>query len=98
VETLVQLGVIGMLLGALWIAWQRRYTFMVHLRAGVPRVTHGKVTASFLQELRQACEEAGVTRGWVGGLARGRRTALVFSRSIPPACQQRLRNLWTLVR
>jgi hypothetical protein len=98
VETLVQLLVLAAVAAAAWVAWWRRYTFMVQLQDGVPRVTQGRVTTAFLQELRLACDECGVTRGWVGGLRRGKRLDLVFSRSFPPYCQQRLRNLWTFVR
>jgi hypothetical protein len=79
-----------------WWALQPRYAFVVSIAGGVPRVSRGKVTAGFLQEVERACAEAGVTDGWFGGVRRGRQTALTFSRSIPPHTQQRLRNLWGL--
>jgi hypothetical protein len=37
-----------------------------------------------------------VQQGWVRGVWRGRRIALVFSRNIPPPCQQQIRNLWLI--
>lgn len=95
-ELIPKLVVIALVIGALWVALQPRYVFLVRLKDGVPRVSKGKVTPAFLQQLGQACAELGVSRGWVGGVQRGRRVALAFSRSIPPPCQQRLRNLWVV--
>lgn len=81
---------------ALWWAMQPRYAFLICIAGGVPRVTRGKVTSAFLQQVGEVCAEEGLSRGWVGGVPRGRQMALVFSRSIPPPCRQRLRNLWAL--
>jgi hypothetical protein len=97
-ESVPNLIVFAIVAGALWWALQPRYAFVVHLDGGVPRVTKGRVTAAFLKEVGLACGEAGVARGWVGGVQRGRRLALRFSRSIPPQCRQRLRNVWALHR
>jgi Protein of unknown function (DUF3634) len=96
VDLVTKLVVVALCAGALWWAIQPRYLFVVRVTGGVPRVARGKVTAAFLQQLGQACAEGGVSQGWVGGVQRGRRLALAFSRSIPPPCQQRLRNLWLL--
>jgi hypothetical protein len=93
---LAQLVVIGLLVGALWWACQPRYVFVVRIDHGQPCVTRGKVTPTFLREVGQACGDAEVRRGWVGGVRRGKQVALAFSRSIPQACRQRLRNQWQL--
>ena len=61
---------------------------------GEPRVTRGKVHAEFLDNIRAICREYSLTAGWIGGVEQGKSIALRFSRSIPPGCQQRLRNIW----
>jgi hypothetical protein len=91
-DLFTNLLVLGFIAAALWWACQPRYVFLVRLVGGEPRVARGKVTAAFLQMVREVCAPAGVRHGWVGGVTRGRRIALHFSRSIPRSCQQRLRN------
>jgi hypothetical protein len=93
-DLFTRLVILGLMVAVAWIALQRRYAFVVRLQAGVPRLARGKVTAAFLHEIGRVCREAGVSDGWVGGVRRGRRVALRFSRHIPPPCRQRLRNLW----
>lgn len=83
--------------GLLWFAFQPRYVFVVRIDKGVPRVAKGKVTMAFVHEVEQVCAEAQLATGWLGGVRRGHGIALAFSRSIPRACQQRLRNLWPIV-
>jgi hypothetical protein len=82
--------------GAFLVALQPRYLFMLRIQNGAIRLASGKVTKAIFEEIGQAARESGVTRGWIGGVRRGRHVALVFSRGIPPAFQQRLRNLWIL--
>ena len=81
-------------LGFVYWAIQPRYLFVIHIDHGVARVAKGKVAAGFLSEANDACSQAGIRRGWVGGVAIGKRVKLAFSRSIPLACQQQLRNVW----
>jgi hypothetical protein len=95
-ETVGSLAVVALLAGAVWWVIQPRYAFMIRIEDGVPRLETGKVTAAFLQEVGQVCPEQGVSEGWIGGVQRGQRTSLAFSRNIPLPCQQRLRNLWVL--
>ena len=95
-ELLAKLVLVVLAVGAVWWLVQPRYTFVVRIDGGVPRVTNGQVTAAFLQELGRACGEFAVCRGWVGGVRRGGRTALAFSRNLPQPCRQRVRNLWEL--
>src|SRR5687767_12364480 len=90
---LVFLGLAG---GVLYLACRPRYVFLVRVVNGETRVSTGKVTSAFLTQLAETCGRTGVQRGWVGGVLRGKRVALRFSRSIPTDCRQRLRNLWAL--
>jgi len=81
---------------AVWLILKTSYVFVIRLDGAAPRVAHGRVAPNFVEELGEVCAAAGLTRGWVGGVRRGRRVVLAFSRNIPPPVQQRLRNLWAL--
>jgi hypothetical protein len=96
VELLIKVVVVAFAVAAFWLAFRPRYVFRIRIEAGVPGVASGKVTAAFLLEIAEVCRQLGVRRGWVGGVRRGRKIVLAFSRGMPPAAQQRLRNLWTL--
>jgi Protein of unknown function (DUF3634) len=87
---------VALVAGALWLALQPRYVFVVRIDNGRVRVARGKATAAFLQRVGEVCGQAGVTRGWVGGVRREKRIALLFSRNFPPAAQQQLRNYWAM--
>ena len=93
VEVLLPLALFAAaVLAYLW----HRHAFIVRVKRGMPRIVKGKVTAAFLDEVTGVCREAGVRRGWVGGLWRSKRIVLVFSWHFPPPVRQRLRNLWLL--
>lgn len=94
VEWWSQLLVLGLIAVAVWFAVQPRCAFIVRIADGHPKAIRGKVTASFLEQVRETCERHGVRNGMVRGLIRGKRIALSFSRSLPPAGQQQLRNWW----
>ena len=93
-EWWAQLLGLGVIAAALWFALQPRCAFVVQIAQGLPKAVRGKVTAGFLDQVRDMCQRNGVRGGTVRGLIRGRRIALGFSRSIPPAGQQQLRNWW----
>lgn len=95
-DLVVNVVVLALVVGGLWLAIQPRYVFVVRIEGGTARVSKGKVTPAFLAEIGRACDEFGTARGWVGGVQRGKRVALAFSRNIPHPCRQRLRNLWIL--
>lgn len=97
-EIVVKLVVVAGFVAVVWYALQPRFVFLVRIEDGALRVTRGKVSAPCLLEMEDACARNGVRRGWIGGVARGRNTALTFSRSIPPPCRQQLRNLWVMQR
>jgi hypothetical protein len=44
--------------------------------------------------LKSICTEYQIKHGWIGGVRRGRRLQLTFSRSVPPGCRQQIRNMW----
>jgi hypothetical protein len=52
--------------------------------------------AALLRQAEESCQEHGVRHGEVYGRLWGRRVRLSFSRGIPSACRQRLRNVWPL--
>ena len=97
IDTLLPAVAFAAILYGLWFfVLQPRYEFVVRIEDGVPRVARGKVAAGFLDVLADACGDAGVARGSVAGVRRGRRVVLTFSHHIPPGVQQRVRNLWTI--
>ena len=95
-ELAFQIVFLGLLVGALWLALQPRYVFVVKVRGGAGRVCRGKVTAAFVQQVEEAFRRNGVRDGWVGGVRQRGRVSLLFSRNLPPACRQQLRNEWAL--
>jgi hypothetical protein len=88
--------VAGVLLIAFWMVNTQRYEFVIVIRSGTAQLRRGKATAAFVDQVAQVCREHNVVRGWVGGIRERRRLKLAFSRSVPRACRQRLRNLWQL--
>jgi hypothetical protein len=93
-EWWAQLLGLGIVVAAVWIALQPRCAFVIQIIQGTPKAVRGKVTAAFLEQVHEVCQQNGVRYGSVRGLIRGRRISLGFSRNIPPAGQQRLRNWW----
>jgi hypothetical protein len=94
-EQFVELGGLSALvLLALWYALRARFAFVVRVRGGEPAALRGTVTPAFLACVRDVCAEFGVASATVRGAIRGRRISLDFSREMPPAAQQRLRNWW----
>jgi Protein of unknown function (DUF3634) len=92
---------IGLVLAALivwelWRASRPRPIFVVRLSDGEPRTRTGVVTAAFLQRLREISAVHGIRTGQVRGMSSGRRIRLEFSRDIPDAARQQLRNWWAV--
>jgi hypothetical protein len=90
---LITAGLLALAMRAIYLA---RFAFIVRIANGELRLKKGKITQAFRHEIRELCAEHGVRNGWVRGAWQGRRITLVFSNSIPPPCQQRLRNTWAL--
>lgn len=88
--------VAGWIVWILWRSARPRPAFVVRVEDGEPRPESGTVTAAFLQEVREILARHGVRTARILGQARGGRIGLVFSREIPPAACQQLRNYWAL--
>lgn len=69
--------------------------FTVSIRNGDARAVQGKITAKVLSEFSDVARQGQISRGYIYGLRRGNQTTLRFSSSIPLACRQRLRNIWS---
>ena len=95
-EDIQILFVPALVVAAIVVALWHRYAFVMRVKRGYPRVIKGKVAGPFLEEVADVCREAGLERGWVGGVRNGKRIVLVFSWHIPASIRQRLRNLWVI--
>ena len=93
-EWWAQVLALGVIVVAAWIALQPRCSFVIQISQSLPKAVRGKVTAAFLEQIREVCEQNEVRYGTIRGLIRGRRILLGFSRNIPPSAQQKLRNWW----
>jgi hypothetical protein len=93
----IRLLVVGLAASLLWALIQQRYIFKIHIKSGRPRIAKGKVTAAFLARITDVCQEFDVRRGWIGGVAHGKRIVLHFSRSFSPTPRKRLRNEWHIL-
>ncbi len=92
---LCEILVVGFCLWLAWYALAPKPVFKVRFAKGALRVTRGKVTANFEQQIGEIFEQWQIRRGWIAAVQRGPQRTLVFSRSVPPGCRQQLRNLWT---
>jgi Protein of unknown function (DUF3634) len=87
--------VVFVLAAGAWFVLAPQFAFRVRISHGSLRLTRGKLTHSFLEELTPICREWDIKRGWIGGVRSGKRLTLVFSRSVPRGCRQQIRNLLT---
>ena len=88
---------VAVLVAAAWYADRVRYAFLLVIREDRVSVQRGKATAAFMEEVRHICCEHNIRRGWLGGVRQAQRIRLVFCRSLPPRCQQQIRNVWGLI-
>jgi hypothetical protein len=87
--------IVTILAAVAWFVLSPQFVFRIRISAGCLRLTQGKLTHDLLAQLTAICREWDIKRGWIGGVRRGRRLTLLFSRSVPPGCRQQIRNLWT---
>jgi hypothetical protein len=85
----------GTVAWGLWRAGQPRVVLVVRIGNGEPRAVAGAVTLAFLQQVREMATCHGVNSGRIRGRADGTRIRLEFSRQIPDAGRQQLRNWWS---
>jgi hypothetical protein len=97
-DVVFNIALVGLVIGAFFLALQPRYLFVVRIQGDVAWLAKGKLTRAFLEEIDLVCRETPMARVWIGGVRRGGRVVLVFSRGIPSPCKQRLRNLWMMHR
>jgi hypothetical protein len=67
---------------------------VVDIEAGEPVPRRGKVKRGFLEDCSEIARDYGIRNGRICGNRQHGQIALRFSRSIPPAAHQRLRNAW----
>jgi hypothetical protein len=79
-----------------WRVSARGRVFDIRVRGRVPFLVRGKVSQAFIAELTEILQRHGVRRGRIYGARRRGTVGLGFSRGIPPAARQALRNVWTL--
>jgi hypothetical protein len=91
---IAQLLVLALVVGGVWVALSPKFVFRIQVVKGTVRVTKGKLTPDFQQQVGEILDQWRISRGWIGGVQRGRRVTLVFSHSVPSGCRQQLRNLW----
>ena len=80
----------------LWLALRPRYVFTLVIEGARLTSVRGTFPSAFVQEVEGLCEGAGLARGKIYGIARGRHIQLSFSDTIPGEFRQKLRNLWQL--
>ena len=93
-ELLISAAGVAVIGSIVRVALTRRYHFQVTIRKEGLVMSTGRVPADFLSGATTILGEYQVTSGWIGGVRHGKQIRLHFSSNIPPACQQRLRNLW----
>lgn len=71
-----------------------RVVFAVRIVDGAPQVASGKVTAAFLDRIREVAAANGISQGNVSGHAHGKHIRLRFSAEFGEAARQQLRNWW----
>jgi hypothetical protein len=70
--------------------------FVIRIRSRVPFLVRGKVSQAFVVELTEVLQRHGVRHGTIYGARRRGTVGLGFSRGIPPAARQALRNVWAM--
>jgi hypothetical protein len=95
-ETLVVLALGGALAWALWRSSRPRPLFMVRIAEGQPAAIDGTVTPAFLVRLRELAAAHQLIDADVAGFAHEGVIRLHFSREVPDAARQQLRNWWAM--
>ena len=79
-----------------WRVTTHGRVFVIRIRNRVPFVTKGKLSQAFVIELGEVLQRYEVRRGSIYGVRRRGSVSLGFSRSIPQAARQTLRNVWAM--
>jgi hypothetical protein len=95
-DWLLRLLIVAAMALLLWWGLRPRYAFVIRVRNGRTRLSRGKATQRFMEEVGEICQQHDVTRGTIRGFLVRRRLLLAFSWNIPRPCRQRIRNIWLL--
>jgi hypothetical protein len=95
-ETLVVVSIAGAVAWALWRTSRTRPVFRVRLAAGQASAIDGMVTPAFLVRLREIAAAHHLLDAEVAGFAHEGVIRLYFSRGVPAAARQQLRNWWAM--
>lgn len=79
-----------------WRVTAHGRVFVIRVRNRVPFLAKGKVSQTFVAELAEVLVSHEVRRGSIYGARRRGTVSLGFSRDIPPAARQALRNVWAM--
>ena len=79
-----------------WRVSTSRRVFVIRVRNRVPFLVRGQVAQAFVIELADVLQRHQVRRGIIFGVRRRGTVGLGFSRGIPPAARQALRNVWAM--
>lgn len=98
---MIEYALIGVLVAgvagfAAWQASTRGRVFVIRIRDGVPSLARGKVSPGFVTEIGDVLSRHRVRRGSIFGISKRGMVSLGFSRSIPNASRQALRNVWSI--
>jgi Protein of unknown function (DUF3634) len=94
---IVQAGavvVVGLLMWGLWQASQPHRFFTIRLVDGEPTIVKGNATPAVLGLVREVAAFNGVKKGRISGVPGPLGIRLEFSKSIPQAARQQMRNGW----
>jgi hypothetical protein len=94
VDWVIRVAIVAFAIVVVWALLRPRTKFVVRVADGKATAVSGTVSAPFIAEVRETCDRHGVRSATVRGTARGPRIALEFSRDIPAAGRQQLRNWW----
>jgi hypothetical protein len=95
-EQFFVLGIAGAVAWALWRSSRPRPIFAVRITAGQPSAVEGTVTSAFLVRLRELAAAHQLSETEVAGFAHDGVIRLHFSRDVPDAARQQLRNWWAM--
>jgi hypothetical protein len=95
-EQVFVLSVAGAVAWALWRNSRPRALFRVRLVAGQPSAIDGTVTPAFVARLRELASAHDLDSAVVSGFAHEGVIRLHFSRDVPDAPRQQLRNWWAM--
>jgi hypothetical protein len=93
------LVVVALAVGLGWTLWRNsrpRALFAVRIIAGQAAQVDGTVTPAFLQRLREVAAAHGIDECQIAGVEHEGLIRLQFSRHVPTAARQQLRNWWAM--